>query len=81
MAFTKLKRCLTAAPVLLVANPNQPFTVTTDASDYAIGAVLSQNQERGDQPIAYESRKLSSHELNYAIHEKELLAIVHVLQT
>ena len=80
-AFNELKRCLTAAPVLLVANPNQPFTVTTDASDYAIGAVLSQNQGRGDQPIAYESRKLSPHELNYAIHEKELLAIVHALRT
>ena len=58
----------------------KPFTVTTDASDYAIGAVLSQDQGKGDQPIAYESRKLTTHGLNYAIHEKELLAIIHALR-
>src|SRR5947209_13566917 len=78
-AFNDLKRRLTTAPVLLIADPEKPFTVTTDASDYAIGAVLSQDQGKGDQPIAYESRKLSIHELNYAIHEKELLAIIHAL--
>jgi len=54
--------------------------VTTDASDFAIGAVLSQNHGKGDQPIAFESRKLSSAKLNYPIHEKELLAIVHAIR-
>ncbi|CAJ0647813.1 3557_t:CDS:2, partial [Entrophospora sp. SA101] len=57
-----------------------PFTVTTDASDIAIGAVLSQNQGKGEQPIAYESRKLTSAEKNYPVHEKELLAIVHAIK-
>ena len=78
-AFDELKRRLTTTLVLLVADPDKPFIVTTDASDYAIGAVLSQNHEHGDQPIAFESRKLSPNELNYAIYEKELLAIVHAL--
>jgi hypothetical protein len=79
-AFENTKRCLTTAPVLLIPDPSKPFTVTTDASDFAIGAVLSQDQGKGDQPVAFESRKLSPAELNYAVHEKELLAIVHALR-
>jgi len=79
-AFNELKSKLSSAPVLLLPDPSIPFSVTTDASDYAIGAVLSQNRGHGDQPIAYESRKLSHAELNYPTHEKELLAIVHALK-
>ncbi|CAG8622015.1 7436_t:CDS:1 [Paraglomus occultum] len=51
-----------------------------DASDFAIGVVLSQNQGKGEQPVAYESRKLSPAEQKYAVHEKELLAIVHAIK-
>ena len=58
----------------------QPFIVTTDTSDFAIGAVLSQIQSRSEQPIAYESRKMTLAELNYPVHEKELLAIVHAIK-
>ena len=79
-AFEQLKQHLISAPVLILLDPTQPFTVTTDASDFAISAVLSQNHGKGDQPIAFESRKLSSAELNYPIHEKELLAIVHAIR-
>ena len=68
------------APVLLIPDPSKAFTVTTDASDFAVGAVLSQDQGQGDQPVAFESRKLSLAELNYPVHEKELLAIVHALR-
>ncbi|CAJ0633997.1 3019_t:CDS:2 [Entrophospora sp. SA101] len=59
-----------------------PITITIkiDASDFAIGAVLSQNQGKGEQPVAYESHKLSNAEQNYPKHEKELLAIVHVIK-
>ncbi len=80
LAFDELKRQLTSAPILLLPDPTKPFTVTTDASDIAIGAVLSQDQGRGDQPVAYESRKLSPAEQNYPVHEKELLAIVHAIK-
>ena len=67
--------------VLIIPNPEREFIVTTDASDFAIGTVLGQEQGQGMQPIAFESRKMSPAEQNYAAHEKELLAIVHALKT
>ena len=49
----------------------------TDASDFALGAVLSQYQEDGLlHPVAYYSRKFSSAEINYDVYDKELLAII-----
>ena len=80
-AFNKLKEALTSTPILRIADPSLPFLVTTDASDLAIGAVLTQNDGQGERPIAYESRKLSPAKLNYPTHEKKLLAINHVLKT
>ena len=51
--------------------------VETDASDYAIRAYISQPDEQGKlHPIAYYSRKMTPPELNYDVHNKELLAIV-----
>jgi len=50
--------------------------VTTDASAFAIGAVLSQGKVGNDRPIAYANRVLSRKEQNYNTTEKELLAIV-----
>jgi hypothetical protein len=79
-AFDTLKEKLITTLVLLLPDPEKPFTVTTDASDYAIGAVLTQDQGKGEQPVAYESRKLSPAEQNYATHEKELLAIVYAIR-
>ncbi|KAM0721485.1 hypothetical protein Q7P37_002409 [Cladosporium fusiforme] len=56
-------------------------TVETDASDYAIGACLSQpNEKRKLRPVAYLSRKMTPAELNYEIHNKELLAIVEAFR-
>ena len=75
-SFQTLKQHLTHTPVLAIADPEQQYTVTTDASDLAIGAVLSQN----GRPLAYYSRKMNSAELNYPIHEKEELAIVNALR-
>src|SRR3954464_7073901 len=57
-----------------------PFFFPIDASNYAIGGVLTQDQGQGHQPIAYTSRKLSDAEQNYAAHEKELLAIMHAIE-
>ena len=79
-ALEHLKNSLITAPVLAIPDPNLPFTVTTDASDIALGAVLSQDQGKGDQPVAFESRKLSPAEKKYSVHEKELLAIIHALK-
>ena len=54
--------------------------VTSNALDYGVGAVLSQDHGQGDQPVAYESRKMTPAKLNYPVHEKELLAIVHAIK-
>ncbi|MBW0501410.1 hypothetical protein O181_041125 [Austropuccinia psidii MF-1] len=52
----------------------------TDASDYALGAVLSKISDSGKHPIAFDSRKLLPAELNYEIHDKELLGLVLALK-
>ncbi|CAG8658730.1 11522_t:CDS:2, partial [Paraglomus brasilianum] len=79
-AFDTLKGKLSTTPVLLIPDPTKPFTLTTDAFDFAIGAVLTQDHEKGKQPVTYESRKLSAAEQNYTTHEKGLLAILRVIR-
>lgn len=75
-AFIKLKSLLCSAPILIYPDFNKPFIVTTDASNYAIGAILSQENGSVDLPIAYASRVLNQAERNYSTSEKELLAII-----
>ena len=75
-AFEKLKDCLVKAPLLRSPDESKPYEVVTDASDYGLGAVLLQE----GLPIAFESRKLNSAELNYTVTEKEMLAVVHALR-
>lgn len=80
-AFEELKRRFTEAPILAIFDPEQPIIVETDASDYAIGACISQMGKDGRlHPIAFYSRKMSPAEANYDIHDKELLAIVAAFQ-
>uniref|UniRef100_A0AAG5CRQ8 RNA-directed DNA polymerase n=1 Tax=Anopheles atroparvus TaxID=41427 RepID=A0AAG5CRQ8_ANOAO len=74
-AFEKCKTILTSSQILIYPDFEKPFTLTTDASKYAIGAVLSQGSIGQDKPIAFASRTLSKHEENYSTIEKELLAI------
>lgn len=58
-------------------DPTLPSILATDASDFALSAVLQQPDTNGDlHPVAYFSRKLTPAEINYDIHDKELLAIV-----
>jgi hypothetical protein len=80
-AFDELKEKLTTAPALLLPNFNLPFYVVTDASSFALGATLMQNQGNGLQPIAYEGRKMTSAEMNYVTTDQENLALVHGLRT
>ncbi|MBW0573039.1 hypothetical protein O181_112754 [Austropuccinia psidii MF-1] len=58
------------------SNPSLPTLVETDASDYALGAVMSQITDTGKHPIAFDSPKLLPEELNYEINDRELLGIV-----
>jgi hypothetical protein len=74
--FEKCKTLLTNDPILQYPDFSKEFLVTTDASDVAIGAILSQGPVGSDRPICYASRTLNDSELNYSTIEKELLAIV-----
>jgi len=65
-AFQELKHCFTTAPILAHFDPRKPILVETDASDFALGAVLSQRSEEGRlHPIAFHSRKFQPIEINY----------------
>lgn len=79
-AFDTLKQALTSAPLLILPDPKLHYAIHTDASDFALGAVLSQDQGQGFQPIEYMSATLSSAERNYPTHEKEMLAIIMALR-
>jgi hypothetical protein len=58
-------------------NPTRPFTIEADASDFALGSILSQLVEDGElHLLAFHSRKFTAAEINYEVHDKELLAVV-----
>ena len=63
-------------PVLIRPDPDKPYIMETDASDFAIGAVLSQEIDNKLHPIAFYSATLTDTERNYAVADKELLAII-----
>ncbi|MBW0552840.1 hypothetical protein O181_092555, partial [Austropuccinia psidii MF-1] len=77
--FQILKEALTTSPILSHFNPSLPTIVETDASDYALGAVLIQVNDSGKHPIAFYSCKPLPAELNYEGHGKELFGIVWAL--
>jgi transposase InsO family protein len=76
-AFCKLRILFTRAPILRHYDPTLPIRVETDASNFAIGAVLSQQYEGRWHPVAFLSRKLVKAELRYTTPDAELLAIVY----
>ena len=69
-----MKNLLTSAPVLKIANPKK-YLVFTYACNQGLGGVLMQD----NHVVCYKSRKLKEHEKNYATHDLELEAIVHVI--
>ncbi|KAL4085202.1 hypothetical protein QTP88_027061 [Uroleucon formosanum] len=75
-SFETLVQKLVTAPILQYPNFEEPFILTTDASQYAIGSIISQGEIGHDLPIAYASRTLNKAEQNYSTTEKELLSIV-----
>ena len=71
-----MKNALISAPVLRFPNFKEQFTLTTDASNQGLGAVLSQN----GHPCSFISRTLNKDEERYSTSEKELLAIVWAMK-
>lgn len=74
-AFRVLKKALTSAPVLAHPSADETFVVSTDASKYAVGAMLEQ---RG-HPVAFLSHRLSKEETNWDTGDQELLAFIIAL--
>lgn len=79
-AFEELKKIIASDQVLAYPDFDKPFILTTDASNFALGAVLSQMQEKVEKPIAFASRTLTKCETRYSTIEKEALAIMWAVQ-
>ena len=79
-AFDKLKIMLVSLPIMRSPNWELPFEIMCDASDYAIGAVLGQREDKKAFVIYYASKTLDSAQFNYITTEKELLVVVFALE-
>lgn len=79
-AFRVLKEKLVSAPVLAFPCFGDEFVVDCDASDYGLGAVISQRQDGDEKVIAYASRVLEDSERRYSTTKKEMLAMVYAIK-
>ncbi|GJQ88522.1 hypothetical protein Trydic_g4933 [Trypoxylus dichotomus] len=75
-SFDQLRGELLTEPILQYPDFSREFILTTDASQFAVGAVLSQGEIGKDLPIAFASRTLNDSETRYSTTERELLAII-----
>ena len=73
--FKLLKEKITERPILSLPDFNKLFSVRCDASGYAVGGVLSQN----DKPVAYFSEKLNEAKQKYSTYDKEFYAVIQAL--
>src|SRR5258708_39379013 len=76
-SFLKLKDAFTTTPLLAPHNLTLPIFLFTNTSDFAISGIPHQCDKDGNlHPLAYYSRKLSESEINYSVHDKEMLGIM-----
>ena len=78
--FDKLKNMLVSPPIMRSPNWNLPFEIMCDASDYAIGAVLGQREDKKAFVIYYANKTLDSAQANYTTTEIEFLVVVFALE-
>ena len=77
-AFETLKKKLTATPIIVALDWELPFELMCDTSNYTIGTILGKRKNKVFYAIYYASRMLNKAQLNYAMTEKELLAVMFV---
>jgi hypothetical protein len=75
-SFQVLKKRLTTTPILVMPDIEKPFSIYCDVSGQCLGCVLMQD----GRVVAYASRQLRKHEVNYPIDDLELAAVVHALK-
>lgn len=76
-SFNKIKQKLACVSNLRHYNPDLPLILTCDASQVALGAIISNRDENGVvRPIAYASKKLNSTEVKYSAIDKEAMSII-----
>jgi hypothetical protein len=75
-----IEKCVGECSIIQPPDWSQPFEIMCDASDYVVGAVLGQRKEARVHAVYYASKTLSGVQLNYAMTEKELLAVVFTFE-
>jgi hypothetical protein len=75
-SFQELKKRLTTTPVLVMPDMEKSFSIYCDVLGQELGCVLIQD----GRVVAYASRQLRKHEVNYPIHDLELAVVVHALK-
>ncbi|GBG91621.1 hypothetical protein CBR_g52655 [Chara braunii] len=78
-AFQALKEALVSHPVLRIADPKLTFVVTTDASQFGIGAVLQQDDGDGLRPLEYYSKRMPNHKVATSTYMRELYTLREAL--
>ena len=75
-SFDLLKKALISAPLLITPDWTRPFELHTDASQFGLGAILSQRIDGEERVIAYASKALNKAQRNYTTSDRECLAII-----
>lgn len=79
-AFETIKEYLVSSPVISCPDFDKPFIIQTDASDYGLGAVLTQDFPDGEHVVSFISRSLTKSERKFSATEKECLAVLWAIQ-